>query len=138
MAIAPAFGAGLRSLVLARGGAPAAALAELAASPAPGGGVQGQLIGGRLNERFLRATSLEALDRNEEALVVYGSLIYGDPGSTLLAVPAALHRARLLARLGREREARRDYETTLSGWARADAALQPVVDSARRELARLP
>lgn len=132
------FATGLRSLALAERGASSAALTELARVSAPDGTTQGALVGSQLNERFLRGSLLEKLGRNEEALVVYGSLVYGDPNSTLLAVPAALRRARLLVRVGRLAEARSEYQTVLRGWAHVDTALQPVADSARRELALLP
>lgn len=92
----------------------------------------------QLVERYLRATALERLERFDEALGVYGSLIMGNPGSLILAAPAALQRARLLTRLRRYGEARLDYQTVLRLWASADAGLAPVLDSVRREAAALP
>ncbi|MEO6447552.1 MAG: hypothetical protein ABIZ91_18640, partial [Gemmatimonadaceae bacterium] len=135
--VATVFSAGLRAHVLSLKGQPEAALATLAAAPEPNQGVHGQLVASQLNERLLRGRLLEGLDRSEEALDVYGSLVFGDANSFLLAAPAALHRARLLVRLGRSPEAKADYATFLRTWARADPALQPVVDSARREMARV-
>jgi len=113
-----------------------AALGELARAPEPGL-LNGPNVTTLLSERFLRASLLDRLDRSEEALAVYGSLIFGNPNSIVLAIPAALQRARLLARLNRLVEARRDYQTVIDGWRHADAILQPVVDSARAELSRL-
>jgi DNA-binding SARP family transcriptional activator len=130
------FATSLRAQLESISGHPSAALAQLAAIPEPKD--IGRLVANLLAERFHRAMLLEHLERFDEALVMYGSLIYGDPNSLLLAAPATLHRARLLVKLDRIPEARADYGSFLRAWQHPDAALQPIVDSARQELARLP
>jgi tetratricopeptide (TPR) repeat protein len=52
-------------------------------------------------------------------------------------IMARYHNARVLERLGRPDEARREYDDFLAHWGHADTAL-PEIDSARAALARLP
>jgi len=134
-----AFAAGLRGHLLALEGDPAGALRELSKAPDPGDqSMQAQLVVNQLPERFLRATLLGQVGRQDEALGVYQSLIFGGGTELLLVAPAALQRARLLARLGRVEAARLEYEMFLRTWNEADVAVRPVLDSARGELAHLP
>ncbi|HEV8364378.1 MAG TPA: BTAD domain-containing putative transcriptional regulator [Gemmatimonadaceae bacterium] len=133
---ASAFSGALRALHASRTGRPEDALAILERTPEPAEIVE-QFIGGMQHERFLKASLLERVGRTDEAVAVYGSLIFGHPNSVLTAVPAALRRARLLVKLGKLPKARADYRLVVSAWHAADPVLQPVVDSARAELSRL-
>ncbi len=51
--------------------------------------------------------------------------------------PAYLQRARILERTGRPTEAREAYQFVAYAWRNADAELQPMVEEARRAVARL-
>ncbi len=75
--------------------------------------------------------------RSEEALGWYGSVVQDQyPGLALRGL-VALRRARLLAELGRDREADAEYERFEALWVRADPALASHLSAARAERAAL-
>lgn len=88
-------------------------------------------------ERFTRIQLLEAAGRDAEA----ARRLHADAiAQQLLGVGRllwVLERARVNDRLGNTAEATEAYAYVVSAWRHADPELQPLVDEARRALARL-
>lgn len=86
-------------------------------------------------ERFARAELLLELGRFDEALEVYGS--FESQYDLLYMAPSHLRRAEIHERLGNRERAIFHYSRFVDMWSDADPELQPIVQAARAELARL-
>jgi DNA-binding SARP family transcriptional activator len=91
----------------------------------------------RANERFLRGELLASLGRNTEALQWFASLGDGSVTEIPLRAPSHLRQAQIHASLGNRDRAATHYAQFVKLWSGADPELQPLVDSARRQLAAL-
>ena len=84
---------------------------------------------GRAHARFLRAELLVELGRAEEALPLYANLPDSNPHDVMYLGVAHLRQARLLAALGRTREAA-DHLRRVDGlWREADPELRALLDA---------
>jgi tetratricopeptide (TPR) repeat protein len=132
------FAAGIRAHRAAAGGDRREALRLLGqVNDAGDQSSQSRFFGGLQSERYLRATLLEAAGRDDEALGVYESLVFGGIYETVLPGIASLHRGRILGRLGRRAAAIAEYRKFLDLWRSAERWGRPVIDSAVAELARI-
>ncbi len=88
-------------------------------------------------ERYLRADLLERQGRETEALHWFATLddkaYLGLPYLT----PSLIRRGRLLERLGRNDEARRDYRRAVALWNDPDPMFRPMLEEARAGLKRV-
>jgi tetratricopeptide (TPR) repeat protein len=91
----------------------------------------------RANERFLRGELLASMGSNTEALRWFASLGDGSVTEIPLRAPSHFRQAQIHARLGNRDQAMRHYAQFLKLWSGADPEFQPLVDSARRQLAGL-
>jgi tetratricopeptide (TPR) repeat protein len=86
--------------------------------------------------RFLRAMSLQEVDRGEEAIRWYATLEVS-PYELVFRGPSHLHRAEIYEQSGDTRRAIEHYRAFVTLWENADPELQPLVEQARAALARL-
>jgi DNA-binding SARP family transcriptional activator len=91
----------------------------------------------RANERFLRGELLASIGRNTEALQWFASLGDGSVTEIPLRAPSHFRQAQIHGRLGNRDQAARHYAQFLKLWSGADPEFQPLLDSARRQLAGL-
>jgi hypothetical protein len=95
------------------------------------------LLLSQANERFLRAQTLEALGRDEEALVWYASFGWVSQADGPFVAPALLRTAEIYERLGDAEQAAANYRRYITRWADCDPELRPLVTGAEQALARL-
>jgi serine/threonine-protein kinase len=88
-------------------------------------------------ERWLRAELLQQLERYEEALRWYDSLVQSSLYELIYLAPAHLNRARIHERLGHRLQAAAHDRHVLSLWNECDAELRPVLDEAAVRLQRM-
>ncbi|MEW5929737.1 MAG: BTAD domain-containing putative transcriptional regulator [Gemmatimonadota bacterium] len=134
-----ALAAGVRAHVAWTAGDGAAGLAALEGAwqgYAPGNEVNPHLYGGA-HPRFLRAELLRLARRDREAAEWYASVPEDLDQEIVYLAPALLHRAELLDRQGRRREAAVLYARFVALWREADPELQPEVARAAQRLKRL-
>jgi tetratricopeptide (TPR) repeat protein len=91
----------------------------------------------RASERFLRGELLASLGRDAEALPWFASLGTGSVTELPLRALSHLRQAELHERLGDRDQSAAHYAQFLALWRDADPEFQPLVDDARRRLARL-
>lgn len=88
-------------------------------------------------ERWLRAELLRQLERFEEALRWYDSLVQSSVYELIYLAPSHLSRARIHERLGNRLSAATHYRQVLSLWSACDAELRPALDEAAARLQRM-
>jgi tetratricopeptide (TPR) repeat protein len=129
----------LRARIAWQEGSPQKALAIL--QTLESGDSQGDIaftpFAARAHERFLRGEVLASMGRDTEALQWFASLGDGSVTEIPLRAPSHLRQAQIHRQLGNRDQAARHYAQFLKLWSRADPAFQPLVDSARRQLAAL-
>jgi len=138
--LAHGFASVLRAYVALRGGDTRGALARLDEGSevivSPRGGV-GSAFYARTFERWLRAETLQALGRHDEALGWYRSVAEFSSHGVPYMAPAALREAEHAERAGDEALAAEYYRRFLAMRGGAEPALQPVTRDARRRLTEL-
>ena len=87
-------------------------------------------------ERWLRAELLERLERDEEALRWYESLVQSSVYDLVYLAPASLHQGRIRERLGDSAGAARHYRRVLEVWGDPDPELRPALEEATTRLLR--
>jgi serine/threonine-protein kinase len=95
------------------------------------------LLLSQAHERYLRAQTLEALGRDEEALGWYASLGWGSQADIFYVAPALLRSAEIYERLGEPEQAATYYRRFITRWGDCDPELRPLVTGAEEALARL-
>lgn len=100
-------------------------------------GVMNNPLASQAFEHYLRAETLRALGRTDEALDWYASLGQVGPSEIQYLAPAHLRQAEIYQALGRTAEARQHYVRFIELWSNADAEFQPLVQHARITLAAL-
>ena len=88
-------------------------------------------------DRFTRAELLRDLGRDDEALGWYGSFANYTRYDLIYLAPSHFHRAEILEKLSRPREAADEYQRFLDLWQDCDPGLRPLVDQAKTRLAKL-
>lgn len=88
-------------------------------------------------ERFTLSETLVAMDRHDEALPRYRTIVGSSPLELALLAPAHLRQAEIHQRAGRKQDAARHYRAFLELWSDPDPELVPTRDAARRALQRL-
>lgn len=88
-------------------------------------------------ERYLRAQTLEAQGRDEEALGWYASLGWASQSDIVYLGPALLRSAEIYERLGEREQATTHYRRFITRWRYCDPEMRPLVAGAERSLARL-
>ena len=91
----------------------------------------------RASERFLRGELLVSLSRVAEALPWFASLGVGSVTEIPLQALAHLRRAEIHERLGQRDLAATHYARCLELWHDADPGFRPLIETARRGLARM-
>jgi tetratricopeptide (TPR) repeat protein len=87
--------------------------------------------------RFLRAESLKAMGRDEEAIRWYASLVWTSPYELVYRAPSHLGRAEIYDRAGDTELAAEHYARFVELWEDADPEFQPMVEEARQAIIRL-
>ena len=87
--------------------------------------------------RYLRAVVLRLQQKNREAVEWAATAFQGAPSEIVYLAPMHLERAGLYERSGERERAVEHYQRFVSLWRDCDPALQPVVERAKSELARL-
>ncbi len=95
------------------------------------------LLLSQTQERWVRAQTLEALGRDEEALDWYASFGWDSYVETFYVSPALLRTAEIYERLGEPEKAAFYYRRFVTRWRDCDAELRPVVEAARRAIEAL-
>jgi DNA-binding SARP family transcriptional activator/TolB-like protein len=88
-------------------------------------------------ERWLRAELLQQLERYEEALRWYESIVQSSLFELAYLAPSHLNRARIHDRLGDRLRAASHYRRVLAVWSECDPELRPAVDEAAGRLQRM-
>jgi tetratricopeptide (TPR) repeat protein len=88
-------------------------------------------------ERYLKARTLEALGRDQEALGWYASLGWASQADIVYLGPALLRSAEIYERLGEHEQAATYYQRFITRWQDCDPELRPMVTAAEQALARL-
>jgi tetratricopeptide (TPR) repeat protein len=88
-------------------------------------------------ERWLRAELLRQLERYEEALRWYDSIVQSSLYELIYLAPSHLERARIRERLGNRLHAASHYRRLIAVWKECDPELRPVVDEAAARLQRM-
>ncbi|HET6577730.1 MAG TPA: BTAD domain-containing putative transcriptional regulator [Gemmatimonadales bacterium] len=88
-------------------------------------------------ERWLRAELLQQLERYEEALRWYASIVQSSLFELAYLAPSHLNRARIHDRLGDRLRAASHYRRVLAAWNECDPELRPVIDEAAGRLQRM-
>ena len=86
---------------------------------------------------YLRVLLLRLQQKNRDALQWAATAFQGAPSEIAYLAPMHLERAELYERLGEPERAVEHYQRFVRLWRDCDPALQPVVERARSELARL-
>jgi tetratricopeptide (TPR) repeat protein len=95
------------------------------------------VVPSRAYERFLRAELLRDLGRDDEALRWYATQGQSTIPDLIYLAPAHLRQAEIHERRGDRAEAVADYRRFVELWSECDPELRPLVEDARRHLARL-
>jgi tetratricopeptide (TPR) repeat protein len=95
------------------------------------------LLLSQAQERYLRAQTLDALGRDEEALVWYSSFGWVTFVEGLYVAPALLRKAEIYERLGDLEQAAFHYRRFITRWRDCDPELRPFLAEAEQALARL-
>jgi DNA-binding SARP family transcriptional activator/TolB-like protein len=88
-------------------------------------------------ERWLRAELLRQLERYEEALRWYESIVQASVYELIYLAPSHLERARIYERLGNRLRAASHYRRVVAVWKACDPGLRPMVDEAAARLQRM-
>jgi tetratricopeptide (TPR) repeat protein len=88
-------------------------------------------------ERWLRAELLEQLERYEEAVRWYASIVQSSLYELVYLAPSHLRRGRIQERLGDRQRAAQHYRRVVEVWGECDPELRPAVDEASARLRRL-
>jgi serine/threonine-protein kinase len=88
-------------------------------------------------ERWLRAELLQQLERYEEALRWYESIVQSSVYELIYLAPSHRERARIYERLGNRLRAASHYRRVVAVWKECDPELRPVVDEAAARLQRM-
>jgi tetratricopeptide (TPR) repeat protein len=88
-------------------------------------------------DRYYRAELLRRLGRADEASGWYGSMAQRATYELPYVAPSQLQLAKLAEARGARDEARRHYANFVESWSSADPELRPVVEDARRSIAKL-
>lgn len=88
-------------------------------------------------ERYLRAETLAAVGRPEEALRWYGSFAALTSYDLIYVAPSHLRRAQIYERLGDRVDSARHYARFIELWRECDPELRPLVREAARRLVAL-
>lgn len=91
----------------------------------------------QIHERFLRATLLEALKRDEEAAGWYGSYGWSTVDDYIYFAPSHIRRADIFERLGQPEKAIEHYRKFIALWQDCDPVLRPRVLAAQTRLNQL-
>jgi DNA-binding SARP family transcriptional activator/TolB-like protein len=86
-------------------------------------------------DRFLRATWLEGLGRDDEALGWFGSIAERSAWELPFAAPAAFRMGEICDRSGDAAGAARHYGRVVELWKDCDEMLRPIVEKARKRTA---
>jgi tetratricopeptide (TPR) repeat protein len=124
----------IRAHVSAAGGRDDAALGLLEAA---GWEAAASVFVSEAYDRLFRAELLEQLGREEEALGWYHSIAERAAYELVYLAPAHRHQAEIYERRGQRDLAARHYRKFIELWKDADAELQPEVQKAREQLAKL-
>jgi tetratricopeptide (TPR) repeat protein len=125
----------LRAELARLSGRPEEALALLEAAPVSAS--LSNVVSSRAYERFLRAELLRGLGRDDEALRWYATQGQSFIPDLIYLAPAHLRQAEIYERRGDRAQAAVHYQRFVELWGECDAELRPMVDDARRRLARL-
>jgi tetratricopeptide (TPR) repeat protein len=87
--------------------------------------------------RYLRVLVLRLQQKNREALQWAATAFQGAPSEIVYLAPTHLEQAELYERSGERERAVKHYQRFVSLWRDCDPALQPLVERAKSELARL-
>jgi DNA-binding SARP family transcriptional activator/TolB-like protein len=88
-------------------------------------------------ERWLRAELLRRLERHDEALRWYESLVQSSVYELIYLAPSHLNRARIYDVLGQRVRAASHYRRVIALWHGCDAELRPAFDEAATRLQRM-
>ncbi len=87
--------------------------------------------------RYLRGRLLHLVGRDQEALRLVEVAFVGTPNEMHYRAPAHLLRAEIEQKLGNRAAAAEQYSQFIGLWRSCDPLLRPVVEGAKRELARM-
>jgi tetratricopeptide (TPR) repeat protein len=96
------------------------------------------VVSSRAYERFLRAELLRELGRDDEALRWYATQGQSIIPDLIYLAPAYLRQAQIHEKRGDRAQAIAEYQRFVELWSDCDPELRPLVEDARRRIARLP